>query len=116
MVDKDDEIEVVKSSIYKFQGALEQHQLVNQDVFQYQYFDNFEDDDIEIIDETDEMEEPSLDAVVENVIKEPKREKCEECSQLICPKEVLNHMKTFHPVQKSKMKQFEGGNFFMLVA
>lgn len=116
VIEEDDGIEVVKSSIYKYQGTIEQHQLVNQNVFQYQYFDNYEDDDIEIIDETDEVEESSVDVFSENKIEEPRKDKCEECNQMIDPKEVTSHMNTIHPVQKSKMKQFDGGNFFMFVA
>ena len=115
--DKDDEIEVVKSDIYKFGGNLNYEHQVRKDVFQFQYFDDFEDnDDIVLLEDEEEEEEPDSDPVDEEVVVSPEEilEKCEECEDLLQKRDLDSHMKLCHPVLSKKVKQFEGGNFFML--
>ena len=112
--EKDDEIEIVQSNIYKFQGNLNYDQEVKRDVFQFQYFDDFEDNDDIVLLEDDE--ESDSDPVEEEIPAPPEEnlEKCEECDDLLQKRDLDSHMKLCHPVQQKKMKQFEGGNFFML--
>ena len=115
--EKDDEIEIVQSNIYKFQGNLNYDQEVKRDVFQFQYFDDFEDnDDIVLLEDEEDEEESDSDPVEEEIIVPPEEnlEKCEECDDLLQKRDLDSHMKLCHPVQPKKMKQFEGGNFFML--
>merc|ERR1719318_1381580 len=47
----DDEVEVVKANIFKFQGALTYEQEVNQDILHFKYFDDFNDEEIIVLED-----------------------------------------------------------------
>ena len=104
---KDDDIEVVKANIYKFQGNLTHEQEVNEDILSFDYWDNYEDDDVEIFDVTMD-EEDKTEVEVE------KDENSDNCSQ--SNDDEINHEKKQPPIEKKQLKQFGGGNFFMLAA
>ena len=107
-VEVDDDIQVVKSSIYRYHGDLNYKQQVKGDYFSFKYFDDFEDnDDVILVDE----EEDSEDLETEEAI-EPEYAPLTESDA----GEKKNNMEIGEniPIQKMEMKQFPGGNFFML--
>merc|ERR1712098_636313 len=55
--DIDDEVEVIKANIFKFQGELSYEQEINQDILNFKYYDDFNDEDIVIVEDDvlDEM-------------------------------------------------------------
>ena len=103
----DDDIQVVKSSIYKYHGDLNYKQQVKGDYFNFKYFDDFEDNDDVILME----EEYSEDLETEEGIEPEPMIESDDTG------EKINNKKTESeniPVQKMEMKQFPGGNFFMV--
>ena len=105
----DDDIQVVKSSIYKYHGDLNYKQQVKGDYFSFKYFDDFEDnDDVILMEdedsedfETEEKIEPEYAPVIES----------DDTGEKINNKKIETEN---IPVQKMEMKQFPGGNFFMV--
>ena len=57
----DDDIQVVKSSIYKYHGDLNYKEQVKGDYFSFKYFDDFEDNDDVILMEEEDSEEYEID-------------------------------------------------------
>ena len=108
----DDEIEIIKADIYRYQGDKSYSQEVKEDVFKFQYLDD--EDDIVILDDDKEDED-------EEELKETNSEdlktlmKCEECDDLLDEKDLEGHMMINHPVEVKEIKQFGDGNFFMMV-
>lgn len=105
----DDDIQVVKSSIYKYHGDLNYKQQVKGDYFSFKYFDDFEDNDDVILME----EEDSEDLETEEAI-EPEYAPMIESDDT---GEKINNKKIESEniqVQKMEMKQFPVGNFFMV--
>ena len=104
----DDEIEIIKADIYRYQGDKSYSQEVKEDVFKFQYVDD--EDDIVILEDEDEEE-----------LKETNSEdlktlmKCEECDDLLDEKDLEGHMMINHPVEVKEIIQFGDGNFFMMV-
>merc|ERR1719397_1073102 len=60
--DDDDEIEIIKADIYKYQGDKTYSQEVRDDVFKFQYFDDFE-EEVEILEDEDEEFEENVEEV-----------------------------------------------------
>ena len=105
----DDDIQVVKSSIYKYHGDLNYKQQVKGDYFSFKYFDDFEDnDDVILVEEDSENLDTEEEAIVE-----PESAPVKENDDA---GEKKNNMEIGEniPIQKMEMKQFPGGNFFML--
>ena len=113
----DDEIEIIKADIYKYHGEKTYSQEVRDDVFKFQYFDDFE-EDVEILeDDEEEEDEGSIDeGDVMNQLEEPKPLlKCKECDDLLAEDDLDGHVTVNHPVpERKEIKQFGGGNFLML--
>ena len=110
----DDEVEVVKANIFKFQGALTYEQEVNQDILHFKYFDDFNDEDIIVLeDDVTEMDEC---ATIEETIAEEEKilVNCEECEKLFEVSDLEEHKQVKHPPKKKSIMQFDGGNFFMI--
>ena len=108
----DDEIEIIKADIYRYQGDKSYSQEVKEDVFKFQYVDD--EDDIVILEDDKEDED-------EEELKETNSEdlktlmKCEECDDLLDEKDLEGHMMINHPVEVKEIIQFGDGNFFMMV-
>ena len=108
----DDEIEIIKADIYRYQGDKSYSQEVKEDVFKFQYVDD--EDDIVILEDDKEDED-------EEELKETNSEdlktlmKCEECDDFLDEKDLEGHMMINHPVEVKEIKQFGDGNFFMMV-
>jgi len=113
--EEDDEVEVIKANIFKYQGNLTFDQEVSQDILHFEYYDDFNDevDDVVILDDDLEMEDS---AEHEESLKEAENTSvcCEECGQMFATKELEDHKEAKHPPKKKNIKQFAGGNFFML--
>ena len=108
-VEGDDDIQVVKSSIYKYHGDLNYKQQVKGDYFSFKYFDDFEDnDDVILVDEEEDSEDLEMEEAIEQEYT-PMKESDDAGEQ-------KNNMEIGEniPIQKMEMKQFPGGNFFML--
>ena len=118
--EEDDEIEVVKSTIYKYQGSQNNQQDIKEDVFRFKYFDDFEDNEDVVLleDENDEESNESMDSEDEDDSPDPVEslQKCGECDHYFEERDLAGHVTVNHPVQKKEMKHFAGGNFFMLAA
>lgn len=114
--EEDDEVEVIKANIFKYQGNLTFDQEVSQDILHFEYYDDFNDevDDVVILDDDDLEMEDSVEH--DESLKEADNTSvcCEECGQLFATKELEDHKETKHPPKKKNIKQFAGGNFFML--
>ena len=112
----DDEIEVIKANIFKYQGDLTYDQEVSQDIMHFEYYDDFSDDvdDVVIIEEDDpelnesENLEASLNEAQNTFVC------CEECGDLFAAAELEEHRESKHPPKKKNIKEFADGNFFML--
>ena len=117
---EDDGIEVVKSTIYKYQGSQNNQQDIKDDVFRFKYFDDFEDNEDVVLleDENDEESNESMDSEDEVESPDPVEslQKCGECDHYFEEEDLAGHVIVNHPVQKKEMKHFAGGNFFMLAA
>ena len=118
--EEDDEIEVVKSTIYNYQGSQNNQQDIKEDVFRFKYFDDFEDNEDVVLleDEIDEESNESMDSEDEDELPDPVEslQKCGECDHYFEERDLAGHVTVNHPVQKKEMKHFAGGNFFMLAA
>ena len=111
---KDDEVEVLKANIFKFQGDLTYEQEVSQDILHFKYFDDFNDEDIIVLDDVPETDE---EWKFEGDIIEEERTfvSCEECNKLFEEMgDLEDHKQAVHPPKKKKIMEFDGGNFFML--
>lgn len=113
--DEDEEVQVVKANIFKFQGELTYEQQLSQDILHYEYFDDFNDDneDIIILDDDD----PEKDEITgeEGVVEETNTSVCcEECGKVFDAADMEDHKQVKHPPKKKNFKQFNGGNFFMI--
>ena len=116
MAEEDDEIEVVKANIYKFQGKLSYDEEVDMGILNFQSYDNLCDDD-EIIIEDDLEENEDLYEDQEPIIEEEEPlVACDECHKLFEFDSLENHKYVKHPPKKKNVLQFEGGNFFMIAA
>ena len=106
-VEVDDDIQVVKSSIYRYHGDLNNKQQVKCDYFSFKYFDDFEDnDDVILVDEEEDSEDLETEETIEPEYAPLTESDAEEKNN----KEIGENI----PIQKMEMKQFPGGNFFML--
>ena len=106
-VEVDDDIQVVKSSIYRYHGDLNNKQQVKCDYFSFKYFDDFEDnDDVILVDEEEDSEDIETEEAIEPEYAPLTESDAEEKNN----KEIGENI----PIQKMEMKQFPGGNFFML--
>ena len=105
----DDDIQVVKSSIYKYHGDLNYKQQVKGDYFSFKYFDDFEDNDDVILMEDEDSEDFEIDEEIEPDYA-PMIESLETGEKINNKKIESENI----PVQKMEMKQFPGGNFFMV--
>ena len=118
--EEDDEIEVVKSTIYNYQGSQNNQQDIKEDVFRFKYFDDFEDNEDVVLleDENDEESNESMDSEDEDESPDTAEslQKCGECDHYFEERDLAGHVTVNHPVQKKEMKHFAGGNFFMLAA
>ena len=118
--EEDDEIEVVKSTIFKYQGSQNNQQDIKEDVFRFKYFDDFEDNEDVVLLEDENYEESneSMDSEDEDESPDPVEslQKCGECDHYFEERDLAGHVTVNHPVQKKEMKHFAGGNFFMLAA
>ena len=118
--EEDDEIEVVKSTIYNYQGSQNNQQDIKDDVFRFKYFDDFEDNEDVVLLEDENYEESneSMDSEDEDESPDPVEslQKCGECDHYFEERDLAGHVTVNHPVQKKEMKHFAGGNFFMLAA
>lgn len=113
VVEDDDEVEVVKANIFKYQGELTQDQQISQGILHFEYYDDFDDDGEEVIilDDDDLDRDASL---VEEEDEENTFVCCDECGGLFEDKDMEIHKETDHPPKKNNFMQFTGGNFFML--
>ena len=118
--EEDDEIEVVKSTIYKYQGSQNNQQDIKEDVFRFKYFDDFEDNEDVVLLEDENYEESNESMDSEDEDESPDTaeslQKCGECDNYFEERDLAGHVTVNHPVQKKEMKHFAGGNFFMLAA
>ena len=118
--EEDDEIEVVKSTIYKYQGSQNNQQDIKEDVFRFKYFDDFEDNEDVVLLEDENYEESNESMDSEDEDESPDTaeslQKCGECDHYFEERDLAGHVTVNHPVQKKEMKHFAGGNFFMLAA
>jgi len=108
----DDEIEVVKANIFKYQGDLTYDQQLSQGIMHFEYYDDFNDEEEVVIIEDDDPElNESMDTLnsTQNTFV-----CCEECGDLFPAAELEDHKEVQHPPKKKIMKQFSNGNFFML--
>merc|ERR1712098_831958 len=118
---EDDEIEVVKSNIYKYQGNLNYKQTVANDVFQFSYQDD--EDDIIMLDSEPEDEESSetnqteeFNHIVQeniNLTFETKMSECTVCQKSLFESNLEEHLNTAHPIKNRELKEFSGG-FFLI--
>ena len=107
----DDDIQVVKSSIYKYHGDLNYKEQVKGDYFSFKYFDDFEDNDDVILMEEEDSEEFEIEE--ENEAEYAPMNQSDESGGKINKTEIGGEN---IPIQKMEMKQFPGGNFFMLAS
>jgi len=108
----EDEVEVLKSNIYKYQGELTYEQQINQDILNFKHDDDFDDDDIIILEDDPEVDECKVE---EDVVEQEKPVvACSECRKLFEPKDLENHIQSVHPPKKKNFMNFDGGNFFMI--
>ena len=118
--EEDDEIEVVKSTIYNYQGSQNNQQDIKEDVFRFKYFDDFEDNEDVVLLEDENYEESNESMDSEDEDESPDTaeslQKCGECDHYFEERDLAGHVTVNHPVQKKEMKHFAGGNFFMLAA
>ena len=111
----DDEIEVVKANIFKYQGALTYEQEVNQDILHFKYFDDFNDEEDIIVLEDDVIEMDECATIKETIAEEEKMlVNCDECEKLFEVSDLEEHKQVKHPPKKKSIMQFDGGNFFMI--
>merc|ERR1711915_1056469 len=116
VAEEDDEIEVVKANIYKFQGKLSYDEEVDMGILNFQSYDNLCDDD-EVIIEDDLEENEDFHEDQEPIIEEEELlVACDECHKLFEFDTLENHRFVKHPPKKKNVLQFEGGNFFMIAA
>merc|ERR1712243_40443 len=118
---QDDEIEVVKSNIYKYQGNLNYKQTVANDVFQFSYQDD--EDDIIMLDSEPEDDESSetnqteeFNHIVQeniNLTFETKMSECTVCQKSLFESNLEEHLNTAHPIKNRELKEFAGG-FFLI--
>ena len=128
----DDDIEIVKADIYKFHGQEETSldQQVSEGIlkFEYRCEDPLDDDIIEIEEVEGKRRNDSSDMItLDDEEEEQEKEKVDsspnkivicEKSGIFVPKSQIEDDKNTKeeepPVKKKKIKQFNGGNFFML--
>merc|ERR1711915_966989 len=116
VAEEDDEIEVVKANIYKFQGKLSYDEEVDMGILNFQSYDNLCDDD-EVINEDDLEVNEDLHKDQKPIIEEEEPlVACDECHKLFEFDTLENHRFVKHPPKKKNVLQFEGGNFFMIAA
>merc|ERR1712098_812042 len=116
--DIDDEVEVIKANIFKFQGELSYEQEINQDILNFKYYDDFNDEDIVIVeDDVDEMDDSVNDDDDEAFMEEERiLVSCDECLKLFDAGDIEEHKQEKHPPKKRSIKHFDSGNFFMIAA
>merc|ERR1711872_149175 len=116
--DNDDEVEVIKANIFKFQGELSYEQEINQDILNFKYYDDFNDEDIVIFeDDVDEMNDFVNEDDDEAFVEEEKiLVSCDECLKLFDAGDIEEHKQDKHPPKKRSIKHFDSGNFFMIAA
>merc|ERR1712098_221434 len=116
--DIDDEVEVIKANIFKFQGELSYEQEINQDILNFKYYDDFNDEDIVIVeDDVDEMDDSVNEDDDEAFVEEEKiLVSCDECLKLFDAGDIEEHKQEKHPPKKRSIKHFDSGNFFMIAA
>ena len=107
----DDDIQVVKSSIYKYHGDLNYKEQVKGDYFSFKYFDDFEDNDDVILMEEEDSEEIEIEE--ENELECVPMNQSDDSGGKINKTEIGGEN---IPIQKMEMKQFPGGNFFMVAS
>ena len=108
----DGEVEVLKANIfhYQYEGELAHDEELRQGILYYKYED-FDDEEIEILDDSDNDSERNVSHVDEDV-----EISCEECGIMVNLTELEEHKNSFHPPPPNrKMLQFTDGNFFMMV-
>ena len=108
----DDDIQVVKSSIYKYHGDLNYKEQVKGDYFSFKYFDDFEDNDDVILMEEVDSEEIEIEEE-ENDAEYAPMNQSDDSGEKINKTEIGG---VNIPIQKMEMKQFPGGNFFMVAS
>ena len=107
----DDDIEVIKTEIYSYKGEKTETQELEEDIFKYQYFDDFEDDVIILDDDEDQDENGEILEVETEEVKNLS----DECKDLL--EETEGQRVINHPIiQRKEIKHFGGGHFFMLEA
>ena len=109
----DEEIQVVKSSIYKYYGNLNLNEQIKGDYFNFNYFDDFEDNDDVILMEDEEPDQEDIEEIVEDDATE---DESVDAGEKMDKKANDSDKMIDIPVQKMEMKQFPGGNFFMLTS
>merc|ERR1712025_1261794 len=116
--DNDDEVEVIKANIFKFQGELSYEQEINQDILNFKYYDDFNDEDIVIVeDDVEEMNDSVNEDDDEAFVEEEKiLVSCDECLKLFDAGDIEEHKQEKHPPKKRSIKHFDSGNFFMIAA
>merc|ERR1712179_866784 len=108
-ISDDEEIEVIKANIFKYQGELSYEQEVDRDILNFKYYDDFVviEDDVP----NDDFESFEDEATVE---EEPILVTCDECQKLFDTGNVDEHKREKHPPKKKSIKRFDGGNFFII--
>ena len=111
----DDDILVVKSSIYKYHGEISLEDKLGSDVFVFNSYDDY-DDDVVILedseDDTEEMDEVESTEEAEEVVVTTVS--CEECGERVERAALEEHMVEGHPPRKREVRRFHNGCFFML--
>ena len=111
----DEDIQVLKTSIYKFHGTMTNDD-DKLDTFTYQTYDDFEDDVVVLEDEEDSEEE--CEEEIQNHVMEEEQDpflKCGECGEECKDDRKLDdHMDKAHPPRQSKLRSFGRIGFFMM--
>ena len=113
---EDDEIKVVKLSIFKYHGKVDQKDEYDGSLFTFSTYEDFEDDVVILEDE--DFDEDDI-AETEEAEEEVEEEgvglvDCSECS-VQCEEEGLEeHMVREHPPREKEVRHFPNGCFFML--
>ena len=113
---EDDEIQVVKLSIFKYHGKVDQQDEYDTSLFTFSTYEDFE-DDVVILEDGDSDEDDSEE--MEEADEELEEEgagllQCTECSFECKEEEMEEHMARKHPPRQKEVRHFPNGCFFML--
>ena len=113
----DEEVVVVKANIFKYGGGeMSNDKAVKQNVMNIKYFDDFDENDVVILDDSNsDAEEDDLEEEPEEAAEEaPELTGCRLCSALLEERDMAGHLELSHPIPPTTtIKQFQGG-FFMI--